>query len=182
MSGEALSQNPEVRLFSGEAVNVLEELIWRDIEPTGHKPQDESARHLQKFDQSVAAELEGTDLLYIGHTNKARFWGLCYEALVEGYDINSETMASTTHNFLWDEIAEFYDAHHDLSRQLSLYGYNGKLTATRAQWVGSYVIPKSIVSDVLEKLYERGQGYRLEGMGFPWISDSQPPKKEAIQE
>ena len=174
--------NPEIRatavdneavIFAGEKVAELEALIWQPVGLTGLRTHDHVNQGLQDMDQMWTRELAGTDSIFIGHTNGHAFWRSMYDSLVKGYGLDPEAEVAHPTNWLWDEItAEFHTEHPDLKAMLDQYGY--QLREKSAPWVGSYVIPKTTVIEILVELYHRGKEYRAANLGFPWMSDPVP--------
>lgn len=180
---------PETFEFTDEAVayadNLFERfdaLLHQPLELTGENAQDEAAQYLRDLDLGEAAELAGTDFVYIGHTNY--IYGYLYQALVDGYAPTPEQLeAREGHDFLWDEVMDLPEEHPDVHALLDKYGYDSREEVpVQPGFVGAYVMPKQKVKDIFMTLYLRGKDYKEFGWGFPWISDDLTPTLEAATE
>jgi hypothetical protein len=147
--------------------------LAEDLPLTGHAPTDLAQRRSRESDRAVQQGLEGTNFVYFGHTNSIH--NLLYEALLRGYNPTPEQLKAEQenggHNFLWDEISELHHQHADVHEVLNRFGYGSEEALDVPLFVGAYAVPRDVIIGLLTTLYLRGQSYKEEGMGFPWLDD-----------
>lgn len=161
------------------AIEIIASELERDLPRTGLAANDRSNAELRQLDRDMQAEVAPYNMIYFGHTNS--YQPHLYNALLAGYNPTERQIQACLdergQNFIWDEAGQLHYDHDDVYEILQRYGhkYRGQEISDEypvsMPYVGAYAVPRSELRNILVILYERGQKYRAEGMGFPWWSD-----------
>jgi hypothetical protein len=167
MSPETIRLTVEALLHAEQQLSKIEADLQDDTAPTGNTVHDRVNGELREQDREIQHQLEGTGYLYFGHTRK--IYSYMYDSLLTGYSPTEAQLAQEEGgNFISDEISELYNEHPDIYQRLDEFGYGSDKTPLSPAFSGAYVVPESVVKDILGTLYLRGKEYREWGWGFPW--------------
>lgn len=176
----------EEAAYAALAVELIATELDHDMPRTGRAAQDKLNDELRQSDRRMQAKVAPYDRIYFGHTNSYR--PHLYNALIAGYKPTEAQIQACLngggYNFIWDEIEELHSEHGDIYEELQRFGYKHRQELSDAYpvsmpFVGAYAVPRVKMLSILMRLYQRGQQYRTEGLGFPWWSDEIDQSEEA---